>query len=186
VDRTTVDSRRSRERVGPSVQASVIVCAYTEERRPQIRMAPDSIARQTVAPQKVIAVIDHNPALCGHLEEECPKIEVIPDKFKRGLSGERNTGIQRASGDIAVFLDDDARAEPGWLESPLAPYDDESVLGVSGLVLADWGSKVRPGWRPEEFSGSWDAAIADCPRPKRRSTIPWARSRRGALGEALA
>jgi GT2 family glycosyltransferase len=146
-----VDSKRSRERVDPSLQASVIVCAYTEERWPQIQMALDSITRQTVVPQEVIAVIDHNPALYERLAAEYPKIEVIPNKFERGLSGARNTGIQRSLGDIVVFLDDDARAEPSWLENLLAPYNDESVLGVGGLVLADWGSKARPSWLPEEF-----------------------------------
>jgi hypothetical protein len=127
---TTVDSKRSRGRVGPSLQASVTVCAYTEERWPQTRMALDSIARQAVAPQEVIVVVDHNPALCERLEAEYPKIEVISDKFGPGLSGAPNTGVQR--------------------------------------------------------SGSWDAAIADCPRPRRRSAIPRARSRRGTPGEALA
>jgi glycosyltransferase involved in cell wall biosynthesis len=148
---TTVDSKRSRERVGPGLQASVIVCAYTEKRWPQIEMALDSIARQAVPPQEVIVVVDHNPALQERLEAEYPKLEVIPNKFERGLSGARNTGILHSAGDIVVFLDDDARAEPGWLETMLAPYDDESVLGVGGLVLPDWGSVPRPGWLPDEF-----------------------------------
>jgi hypothetical protein len=79
-------------------------------------------------PQKVIANIDHTPALRERPEEEYLKIEVVPDKFARGLSRARNTGIQRSLGDI----------------------------------------------------------IADCPRPRRRSAIPWAWSRRGIPGEALA
>lgn len=146
-----MDSKRPRERVGHSPQASVIVCAYTEKRWPQIEMALDSIARQTVPPQEVIVVVDHNAALQERLEAEYPKLVVIPNKFERGLSGARNTGIEHSAGDIVVFLDDDARAEPRWLETMLAPYDDESVLGVGGLVLPDWGSQARPGWLPDEF-----------------------------------
>jgi glucosyl-dolichyl phosphate glucuronosyltransferase len=134
-----------------SIRASVVVCVYTAERLPQIRAALDSIARQTMPPSQVIVVADHNQALCDRLAAEYPDLEVIPSKFEKGLSGARNTGIERAAGDVVVFLDDDARAQVQWLETLLASYDDESVLGVGGLVLADWSSPGRPAWLPEEF-----------------------------------
>ena len=56
-----------------------------------------------------------------------------------------------AAGDVVVFLDDDARAQAQWLETLVASYDDESVLGVGGVVLADWSSPSRQAWLPEEF-----------------------------------
>jgi len=133
------------------VRASVVVCVYTERRLPQIRAALDSIARQTMPPSQVIVVADHNPALCDRLAAEYPDHEVISSKFEKGLSGARNTGIGHAAGDFVVFLDDDARAQPQWLETLLASYDDESVLGVGGLVLADWSPPGWPAWLPEEF-----------------------------------
>jgi glucosyl-dolichyl phosphate glucuronosyltransferase len=134
-----------------SIRASVVLCVYTEKRLSQIRAALDSIARQTMPPWQVIVVADHNQALCDRLAAENPDIEVISNKFGKGLSGARNTGIERAVGDVVVFLDDDARAQRQWLETLLSPFDDESVLGVGGLVLADWGSGGRPAWLPEEF-----------------------------------
>jgi glucosyl-dolichyl phosphate glucuronosyltransferase len=135
-----------------SIRASVVVCVYTEERLWQIRAALDSIARQTMPPSQVIVVADHNQALCDRLGAEYPDLEVIPSKFEKGLSGARNTGIEHAAGDVVVFLDDDARAQAQWLEALLASYrDDESVLGVGGVVLADWSPPGRPAWLPEEF-----------------------------------
>jgi GT2 family glycosyltransferase len=148
---TSVAGERPDGRVDPGLKASVIVCAYTEKRWPQITMALDSITRQTVAAHEVIVVIDHNPALYERIEAEYPKFEVVPNEFDRGLSGARNTGIKHSTGDVVVFLDDDAHAEPRWLEALLAPYDDESALGVGGLVLPDWNSKAQPSWLPEEF-----------------------------------
>ena len=124
---------------------------YTEERWPQIEHALSSIAEQTVRPGQVVVVVDHNPALCQRLATQYPDLEVIPSKFARGLSGARNTGIDHAKGDVVVFLDDDAYADPRWLQSLLACYDDQSVLGVGGLVLPDWSSTDRPGWLPDEF-----------------------------------
>ena len=134
-----------------SIRASVVVCVYTEKRLSQIRAALDSISRQTVPPWQVIVVVDHNPALYDLLAAEYPDHEVISNKFERGLSGARNTGIEQAAGDVVVFLDDDARAQPQWLETLLASYDDASVLGVGGVVLPDWSSPGRPAWLPEEF-----------------------------------
>jgi GT2 family glycosyltransferase len=134
-----------------NITTSVVVCVYTEKRLPLIRAALDSIARQTVPPSQVIVVADHNPALCARLEAEYPDHAVMASKFEQGLSGARNTGVEQAAGDVVVFLDDDARAEPRWLETLLACYHDESVLGVGGLVLGDWSPPGRPGWFPEEF-----------------------------------
>jgi glycosyltransferase involved in cell wall biosynthesis len=134
-----------------SIRVSVVVCVYTEERLSRIRAALDSIARQTMPPSQVIVVADHNQALCDRLAAEYPDLEVIPSKFEKGLSGARNTGIEHAAGDVVVFLDDDARAQAQWLETLLASYDDESVLGVGGVVLADWSPPGRPAWLPEEF-----------------------------------
>jgi glucosyl-dolichyl phosphate glucuronosyltransferase len=135
----------------PSIRASVVVCAYTEKRLSQIRAALDSIARQTTPPWQVIVVADHNAALGDRLAAEYPGLEVISNKFGKGLSGARNTGVEHATGDVVVFLDDDARAQPQWLEALLAPYDDESVVGVGGMVLGDWSAPGRPAWLPEEF-----------------------------------
>ena len=134
-----------------NVRVSLVVCVYTEERLAQIRAALDSIACQTMPPWQVIVVADHNPALCDRLAAEYPGHEVISSKYERGLSGARNTAIEHAAGDVVVFLDDDARAEPRWLETVLASYDDESVVGVGGLVLPDWSPPGRPAWLPDEF-----------------------------------
>jgi glucosyl-dolichyl phosphate glucuronosyltransferase len=130
---------------------SVVVCVYTANRLSLIRKALDSVACQTTSPFQVIVVADHNPALYDRLAAEYPQLEVISNTFDKGLSGARNTGVEHAVADVIVFLDDDAWAEPQWLERLLACYDDETVLGVGGLVLADWSSVGMPAWLPEEF-----------------------------------
>jgi GT2 family glycosyltransferase len=142
---------RSARQASTDLTASVVMCVYTEERWPQIERALSSIAEQTVRPGQTVVVVDHNRALHQRLAIQNPDLEVISNKFERGLSGARNTGIDHAKGNIVVFLDDDAYADPRWLQSLLACYDDESVLGAGGLVLPDWSSADQPGWLPEEF-----------------------------------
>jgi glycosyltransferase involved in cell wall biosynthesis len=148
---TDMDMEHSVQQANADLAASVVVCVYTEDRWSQIGRALSSIAEQTVRPGQVVVVVDHNSALCQRLVAQYPDLEVIANKFERGLSGARNTGIDHAKGDVVVFLDDDAYADPCWLQSLLACYDDESVLGTGGLVLPDWSSAAPPGWLPEEF-----------------------------------
>jgi glucosyl-dolichyl phosphate glucuronosyltransferase len=153
----------------------VIVCAYTEDRLSQIRMALGSVARQTMPPCQVIVVADHSSALYQRLAAEYPGFEVVHNEFQRGLSGARNTGVKHAAGEVIVFLDDDARAERDWIEKLLKSYEDESVVGVGGLVLADWGPMERPIWLPEEFL--W---VVGCSYKGLPETRAWIRNPLGA------
>ena len=53
-------------------------------------------------------------------------------------------------GDIIVFLDDDAIAQPGWLSALMRPYGDPNVIGVGGRAEPGWATR-RPPWWPGEF-----------------------------------
>lgn len=63
-----------------------------------------------------------------------------------GLSTARNCGIRHATGDIIVFIDDDATAGPDYLAKLFRNYEDETVIGVVGKILP-WRT---PGY-PEEL-----------------------------------
>jgi glucosyl-dolichyl phosphate glucuronosyltransferase len=173
--RTSTESKTPDEPTRSALSASVIVCAYTEDRLSQIHMALGSVARQTVPPCQVIVVADYSSALYERLDAEYPDFEVVYNEFQRGLSGARNTGVKHAAGEVIVFLDDDARAERDWIEKLLTPYEDESVVGVGGLVLADWGSMKRPIWLPDEFL--W---VVGCSYKGLPETRAWIRNPLGA------
>ena len=109
-----------------------------------------SVGAQAHADLETIVVVDHNPALLERARHELSGVTVIANGLQRGLSGARNSGIAVARGDVVVFLDDDARAQPDWLDRLLAPYEDDAVIAVGGRIDADW--KVpRPRWFPMEF-----------------------------------
>src|SRR3954453_18980788 len=143
--------------------ASVIVCAFAERRWPDLVAAVDSLRQQSRPVDDVVVVIDHNAALLERAERELPVARVVANRHARGLSGARNTGIETATGDILVFLDDDAVAEPGWLEALLSRYGDSRVIGVGGAVLPRWDSGRPPGHhRVPAARASWRYFAARC------------------------
>ena len=61
-------------------------------------------------------------------------VEVMANEERQGLSGARNTGLKQPEGAVVAFLDDDAEADPGWLEELLKPYDCAVCQWASGAV----------------------------------------------------
>ncbi len=129
---------------------SVVICTYTLERWEAVCAAIRSIYAQSVQPREVIIVVDHNPELLARLVEQWPQAIVVENHDVRGLSGARNTGITLAQGAYIAFLDDDAIAEPNWLEKLTDCCQDPQVLGAGSFVMPIWESR-RPAWLPEEF-----------------------------------
>ena len=144
---------------------TVIICAYTEQRWDDLIAAVASIKRQLVVPREIIVVIDENSSLLARATVQFAggqfaggqfaggqfaSIQVIPNKEERGLSGARNSGIAVAQGAIIAFMDEDAIAEPTWLEYLSTAYRDERVIGVGGAIVPQW-AQFRPAWFPSEF-----------------------------------
>jgi GT2 family glycosyltransferase len=132
------------------LRISVVICAYTERRWQDIVAALASIRAQTRPPARTILVVDHNPPLLERARVAFPDVVVVPNDGRVGLSGGRNTGVSHAVGDVVAFLDDDARAEPDWLERLVTGYSSPSVVGVGGTAIPVWPGR-RPRWLPPEF-----------------------------------
>jgi glycosyltransferase involved in cell wall biosynthesis len=129
---------------------SVVICAYTEKRWTELLKAVDSVKKQSLPPKEIIIVIDHNPSL-AKLARTVFKGELLVENNKpRGLSGARNCGIEASHGEIVAFLDDDALADPDWLEKLIPHYENPKVIGAGGKIEPVY-LKGRPTWFPEEF-----------------------------------
>ncbi len=130
---------------------SVVICAYTEERWHDLVAAVESLQQQSSAPHEIIVVIDHNPRLLYRVQEHIPGVIVLANGQAKGLSGARNSGAASAQGDVVAFLDDDACADPHWIEHLAECYTDPQVAGVGGRIEPLW-SGTRPAWFPPEFN----------------------------------
>ena len=146
---------------------SVVICAYTLDRWSDLLAAIDSVARQDPPAGEVVVVVDHNETLRDRLAAAGLPARIIANEQATGLSGARNTGIRATRGEVVVFLDDDARARPGWLRALLDAYEPD-VIAVGGAAIPDWVAG-RPAWFPEEFD--WVVGCTYRGSPVERSEV---------------
>jgi hypothetical protein len=111
--------------------------------------AVESVRRSGAAPLEILVVNDGDAELGRRMRAELD-VTVLDNDGPTGLSGARNAALNAAGGIVVAFLDDDAAAEPGWLELLAGDYTHDRVLGVGGAILPRWAGE-RPGWFPSEF-----------------------------------
>ncbi len=118
-----------------ALTTSVVVVTY--ERPTFVRRCLQQLLCQSVPPTEIIVVdssaSDHTAQL---VVEEFPSVRYAVCPAGVGATATaRNIGYRLASGDVLAFVDDDAFAEPDWLERLLPFYDDPSVGGVGGRQI---------------------------------------------------
>ncbi|MEM9635020.1 MAG: glycosyltransferase family 2 protein [Pseudomonadota bacterium] len=151
-----------------NVTISVVVCAHTLDRLRHIGEMVSSVRAQTYPVDSLIIVSDHSDALYRMLKSEFSTALVVRNEFEKGLSGARNTGTQKACGDIVAFLDDDAAADPNWLQRIAEAYTDPAVMAVGGFIAPAWSTE-RPRWFPREFD--WVIGCSYLGLPKVRNQV---------------
>jgi glucosyl-dolichyl phosphate glucuronosyltransferase len=159
------------------LSATVVICTHSSDRWDDLLLGLSALETQTVLPDRVLVVVDRNPDLMARLARERPETEVVANTESGGVSGARNTGIARAGGDVVVFLDDDARPDPTWLELMLAPFADPRVQIVGGRAEPVW-----PRDRPDHVVPELDWLVGCTHRgvPTQRSVV------RNPIGASMA
>ncbi|MGB9623183.1 MAG: glycosyltransferase family A protein, partial [Candidatus Bathyarchaeia archaeon] len=114
----------------------MLIISYKRAR--YLRNALDSLCRQTVQPDEVIVVLKpSNDGSEGIVNEFASKLN-INLLIQQGV-GPINAyaqGIKYASGEILLFLDDDAIAEADWISKYTHLFDgNKKVGGITGLSL---------------------------------------------------
>jgi glycosyltransferase involved in cell wall biosynthesis len=147
--------------------ASVIVC--THDRGRLLPRCIESVAAQRSTASDVEIVIvdnastDGTAAVVRDLQQRFPGIRSAYEPTL-GLSRARNHGIEVATGELLLFIDDDAVAGNGWIDAMLGAYDGTTVSGVAGKIELD-PTMPRPWWFVPDveplFSG---LDLGDAPR----------------------
>jgi GT2 family glycosyltransferase len=133
-----------------SPRVSVAICTHTDDRFDDLCQAIASVERQTKPAVEIVVVVDRNPGLLSQVVEAFPSLRVLSNRHHPGVGGARNSAVEAALGEVVAFLDDDARAEPDWLEKLLSAFSEPDVLGGGGKITPLWATG-RPRWFPTEF-----------------------------------
>jgi GT2 family glycosyltransferase len=136
---------------------SVIVA--TAYRMKALRDCLESLSKQTLARDEFeVIVINNIPESDGLIRPVVESMRAdLPIQYaieaRNGLSFSRNLGISMARGDILVFIDDDAVAEPRWLAEILELYETyPQAAAVGGRIDLFWES-LCPEWLDRSLFG---------------------------------
>lgn len=133
-----------------TIEISVVVC--TLDRARDVETAIDSVVKHAGpdVPYELIVVdngsTDDTRAVIEQQAAAHPAVRYILEP-RVGLSHARNAGWLAARARIVAFLDDDAVAEPGWLEAVACAFHRASpdVALVGGRVIPVWEAPP-PAW----------------------------------------
>jgi glucosyl-dolichyl phosphate glucuronosyltransferase len=141
---------------------SVVVC--THNRAALLGQALESLVRQTLNPARYEIIVVNNCSTddtTGTVEQfqVLKNIAVLRsvDEPALGLGHARNRGWQMAAAEYVAFMDDDARADPHWLERTVDLLERYAAkpLAVGGQIRPFYISP-KPAWYKDEYEvRSW-------------------------------
>jgi len=143
--------------------ATVSVIIPTFDRLPQLRRAIDAVMAQTYASERFEVVVVSDGSTDGtdeYLQEQCAPNLVYASQRNAGPAAARNRGIELATGDLLLFIDDDVVASPQLVER----HAEHHRLGgdrlvVIGPMATPMGTYLSPWvqWEQEMLYRQYDA-----------------------------
>jgi GT2 family glycosyltransferase len=142
--------------------ASIVI--PTRARLAYLEVALESIAPQaTAARAEILVVDDAGPSDQARALAQSYGARYEPHDGPRGLNVARNTGVERSTGELVVFVDDDVRAGAGWLAALLGAASEHPDVDVfAGRIVARLeGPRPRSCGREPPSITSLDLGPAD-------------------------
>ena len=135
------------------MDVSVVICTYSPDMFDAFSESVDSILDQTYDDIELIIIIDGNSELYERVVDEYGDFESIQINLNEenvGLSASRNNALEYVTGDVVALIDDDAVADPHWIEELVDVYERRDAIAAGGRMVADWVAG-KPEFLPAEF-----------------------------------
>ncbi|ADD04510.1 glycosyltransferase AglG [Natrialba magadii ATCC 43099] len=135
------------------MEVSVVVCTYSMDRFDVFCEAVESVQDQTYDAVEIVLVVDGNEDVFDRVRSRFGDDETVVcvcNDDNRGVSYSRTRGAEIASGDVVAFIDDDAVADPEWVEQLVQTYESTDAIAAGGRLVGDWRAG-NPWYLPAEF-----------------------------------
>jgi GT2 family glycosyltransferase len=119
-------------------EPEVAVVIPTRDRETRLRFALESLAEQTVAPERFEVVVVRAVDSPSPFADPPPGLVVrfLTHGGTPGAAAQRNLGWRSSAAGLVAFIDDDSRPASRWLEELLAAHGGESTF-VQGRIEPD-------------------------------------------------
>jgi len=125
---------------------SVAVVIATFNRAGFVRTCLEHLDRQTRPAQRVVVVDASADDRTRTVVSQFEGVEYRRNDKGRGATAtSRALGLEGLDEDVVAFIDDDAFAEPTWLEELMEAYVDDRVMAVGGRAINDQPEEAGEG-----------------------------------------
>lgn len=120
----------------------VSIVMPTRDRSHLVRRAVESVTSQDYGKWELLIVddasTDETPTILAELAND-PRIVTLTGPGKNAGTA-RNVALERASGDVVVYLDDDNRMHPSWLKSVAWAFTQlpDTEVAYGARLVDDW------------------------------------------------
>jgi GT2 family glycosyltransferase len=170
---------------------SVIVVNWN--RKELLRACLRSLERQTGVAFEIILVDNGSSDGSADMAEEEFRASVIRNAENRGFCAANNQGIRAAAGEFIALLNNDAEAEPGWLEALWLACASAPDVGMAASKILVWEAprtidKAGHLIFPDGQNRGRGSGMPDCGQFDRQEEVLWpdgcaALYRRGMLDQ---
>ena len=112
-------------------------------RKELLRACLASLARQTGVRFETIVVDNGSTDGSADVAEQEFGARVIRNHENRGFCGANNQGIAAAGGEFIALLNNDAEAEPGWLQALVDACSKDAAYGMAASKVLEWEDPTR-------------------------------------------
>lgn len=130
-----------------NLRVSVLIPCYNQSRH--IYHTVKYVLKQTHPPDEIIVVDDASEDGSALLLQSLP-VKLICHERNQGPAAARNTALSAATGDIVVYIDADAYADPRLIATLLQAYHeilDPDLAGIGGRGIESNIQTVYDKWR---------------------------------------
>ena len=157
--------------MNPTQPERICVCIPTRNRPVSLRRTLEVLRWQTRPPDEIVVVDDSDDDShsqnASDLQRLWPRATHVR-KAVPGLPASRNLGVEHATAETVLFIDDDVILHPAFLERIARAFRDPNVMGAGGVIVDQRSMRWRlvrslvglDSWRDGRVTASgWPSAL---------------------------